>query len=264
MKVEFCNNLSKEQIIFATCASNRVTIYECQNQGIKLLQSYEDPNPKEAYYTCSWSYETHALHPVLAVGGVLRIIRIIDTATMTSPKYFIGHGQAINELKFHPTNPIILLSASKDYTVRLWNIQTEVCIAIFGGVEGHAAVVLSADFDITGNRIASCATDRSIKVWHIDKPSIQEAIKASHTFSRGISERNFNTIVEHFPDFSTQNIHESYVDCIKWMGNLLLSKVLPLPSNYSKNHFFKYNFSVMRKCYSVLEAQGHEQRNGKI
>jgi len=213
-----------DPVVFATVGFNRVTIYESTPSGVRLVQCYADPDPEENFYTCAWSYDSETRRPILAAAGSRGIIRLFSPASMACVRHFVGHGNAINELKFHPTDPNLLLSASRDHALRVWNVKTEANIIILGGVEGHRDEVLSADFDMAGKKIVSCGMDHSLKIWDFHSDKIRDAIKLSYEIGVNGCKTGFPTVLSHFPEFSTRDIHRNYVDCCRWFGDIVFSK----------------------------------------
>ncbi|KAG1939304.1 polycomb protein eed [Pimephales promelas] len=267
-----------DPLVFATVGSNRVTLYECHSQGeIRLLQSYVDADADENFYTCAWTFDSSTSHPLLAVAGSRGIIRIINHITMQCVKHYVGHGNAINELKFHPRDPNLLLSVSKGneacadghvcsalalLSAQCFCVCVCVCRSCAAPVEradrhtgGHlwwgrrpsgrgvecgesqripcvcvCRIMINTlntclqDFDLLGEKIMSCGMDHSLKLWRIDSERMLKAIRGSYEYNPSKTNRPFVSQKIHFPDFSTRDIHRNYVDCVRWLGDLILSK----------------------------------------
>ena len=70
-------------------------------------------------------------------------IKLLNGSTKTVTRVFRGHGNSVNELLFHPVDCNLLFSASRDESIRLWNIVTGSCVLIMAGDQGHRDEVLS-------------------------------------------------------------------------------------------------------------------------
>ncbi|RNA37689.1 Polycomb eed-A [Brachionus plicatilis] len=213
-----------KNILFASVGSNQCSFYEYNTSTAEVepIDIYLDADPQENFFVCAWTIDPDRLEPLLAIAGLKGIIRTISPFKSQFKNALIGHGASINDLKFHPSQNFILLSASKDHTLRLWNINTTVCIAIFGGAEGHTDQVLSTDIDLQGRYIISCGIDHFLKIWSIQTPKLKNAIDISEEFDN--TYKSFPTVSVNFPDFSTRDVHTNYVDCVRWFGDLILSK----------------------------------------
>lgn len=232
--VEFVN-------VFATCSHRYVRIYKA-NKGARptTLQVYADPAEDEEFYTVSWTFNVNGANEWwLVSAGARGVLRVFNISAGKLEKTLVGHGESINCAMTHPRDPALILTASKDESLRLWNLRTSSTIAVFAGLRGHRGEVLYADFNYTGTHFASCGIDNSIRVWEItDDEKVMKAIKATHKAAdEGITDVCVYTDKEgqrkktavptvQFPKFATLKVHKHYVDCVLWVGDLLVSKSL--------------------------------------
>ena len=183
--VNFCNlpafQKAYEQIFFSAGA-NRISVYQFSPRaGVKCLQAFVDEDSKERFFCGTWMRDRKTNHPLITAAGLNGVIKIVDCTERTVVKCLLGHGNAINDLKAHPINPDLLFSASKDESVRLWNVVTGVPVIIFAGDDGHRDEVISLDIHPLGNAFASSGMDRNIRVWTLDSSRVCKAIKTSYS-----------------------------------------------------------------------------------
>ena len=159
--ISFCDGVAQNAAQhFAAVGANRVAVYSVASNGnIEIARSYVDSDVGESFFACGWSILARGRMPLLAVGGSRGLVKIINCTTLQLHRVLAGHGNSINDFAFHPVDANLLLSASKDESLRLWNIRTSVCIAVFAGDEGHRDEVLSASFHMLGSCFARPTTD---------------------------------------------------------------------------------------------------------
>lgn len=221
-----CNRADDaDPLLFATVGGPYVTMYQCLPAGeVALLQAHCDPCSDEDFYCCAWSHDSRTHQQLVAAAGKRGVIRLVCPSIGACFRTLIGHGQSVNELRFHPGKPSLLFSFGKDYNIRMWNIVTETLVCVFGGVEGHRSEVLHGDINLTGSLMISSGMDHSIKIWKLDSPAVKQAIALSEQYDRSCAKRSFPTLLQHFPEFSTRDVHGNYVDCVRWFGNVIVSK----------------------------------------
>lgn len=177
----------------------------------------------EDYWTIDWSFNQRSQQHIVAFAGSFGRIRVVWLRLNGSSTEFqpaketildtIFYG--INELKFHPKfeRYFLLLSASQDRSIRLWNIETQACIAVFSD---HVDQVLSIDFDESGCYFVSAGMDHSLKIWNLDSEDLRAAIDNS---------RQQTLIVPKSTIKVRRLIHSDFVDSVVWIDkNILISK----------------------------------------
>lgn len=66
------------------------------------------------------------------------------------------------------SRPDMVLSASADESVRLWNVVTGLLVGVFSGDQGHTSEVLRVSWSAyRPDLFVSCGVDASVRIWSI-------------------------------------------------------------------------------------------------
>ncbi|KAL7064802.1 hypothetical protein AAHC03_05576 [Spirometra sp. Aus1] len=85
-----------------------------------------------------------------------------DAIPRPPAKYTLtGHRSPVTRVRFHP-HYNILVSASEDSTIKLWDYETG---EFEHTLKGHTDVVQDLSFDPPGTLLASCSADMQVKLW---------------------------------------------------------------------------------------------------
>ena len=153
---------------FATVGANSISIYALEPKGrMRPVLVFRDTSPVEMYYAVCWSCDPVDGRPWLCAAGKGGVVRLIDVTTGQLIRTLVGHGLDINDVQRHPVHPQIIVTASKDESVRLWSLTTGACLAIFAGDGGHQDQVLTCDISLDGARLVTGGIDHTVRIWDL-------------------------------------------------------------------------------------------------
>lgn len=144
-------------LLAAGMADSTVRLHSLNNRKLRAMKSFGDLKNLDSTEV-----------------GVLD--RIMDDQSGADTRFLLGHGGPVYATSFNPFNSM-LLSASQDGTVRLWDLNTYSSAVCF---KGHVMPVWDVDFCPSGYYFVSASMDRTARLWATDQP-LPLRIFADHT-----------------------------------------------------------------------------------
>lgn len=155
-------------------------------QANSRVKDYQAHSSK--VHSVNWSCDGRRL----ACGSFDKTVSIfvLDKDRMTKDNVFKGHGDSVDQLCWHPSNPDLLSTASLDKTVRLWDARTQKSIAVVGTKGENINICWSPD----GQTIA--VGNKEDLVSFIDVRS--HKVRTDQQFKFEVNEISWNNANTHF------------------------------------------------------------------
>ena len=100
----------------------------------------------------------------LISGGSDHTICVFDLDADQEVHRLVGHDRIVTSVALSPDEKW-LASGSTDYSVRLWNMQSGECVAIFE----HESLVSAVRFSVDGQAVVSSSADKTVRAWDIEE-----------------------------------------------------------------------------------------------
>ena len=165
---------SRRGWLFATATRTRTSLYsvaDAPGGAVRCLAAFDEKeretqthdDAREQFFACAFGHDPHRGTMMLALSGQVGTINLLDLSGSGSlVRVLPGHCGEVFALRWLPTRPTLLLSASKDGGIRLWNTRTGHIIALFQGRGGHRAPVLGLAVHPSG----TCCRNASMPAYH--------------------------------------------------------------------------------------------------
>ncbi|MEQ8472372.1 MAG: hypothetical protein RIC35_14360 [Marinoscillum sp.] len=140
------------------------------------VQVWEDTLAHQVYFAESFAVNTMAISSdfkTLALGREKGDVVLWDLRTKSLIRTISGHQSAITDVGFNSDNSL-LLSASRDATVRVWEVNDSKKLPLV--LDDHNDWVMTACFSPDSKRIISGSRDNSIRFWPVEHKELADRI----------------------------------------------------------------------------------------
>jgi WD40 repeat protein len=87
------------------------------------------------------------------------------------------HQDVVYTAQFSPTDGNRVVTASRDNTARIWDVQTMKSIVL----RGHEDRILSAQFSLDGKQVVTASDDRTARIWDAQTGESKAVLRGKHT-----------------------------------------------------------------------------------